>query len=61
MADLRHIYSNYYVSHPKFLVHVTCLLISVSKLQPVTAVTVNLHSLHRRALTIANKLVQKGV
>ena len=41
--------------------HVTCLLVSVSKLQPVVAVTVNLHSLHRRTFTKVNSLVQKGV
>ena len=41
--------------------HVTCLLVSVNKLQPVTAVTVNLHSVRRPTLTKVNNLVQKGV
>ena len=61
MEDLKHIYSIYSISYPKFLVHVTCLLASPSKLQPVRALTVNLHYLHRRTLTKVNNILQKGV
>jgi hypothetical protein len=47
--------------HTLKLVRVTCLLVSVNKLQPVTAVTVNLLSVRRPTLTKVNNLVQKGV
>ena len=53
--------SIYYISYTKLLVHVTCLLVSVSELQPVRAVTVHLQSLHRRTLTKVNNLVQEGI